>query len=214
MNLFSQWRVTALAAVLLVGTANTTDAQVNPRDLPIVAQPQQRFDSGQDIQPIFEGWSRNDDGSYLFHFGYLNRNYREQPHIPVGPANYFSPGEQDRGQPTHFYPRTQRYQFTVHVPASMGPSLDDGLVWTGHASRERAASIWLAAAGVGDRREHDHVEQRHRSRAFKRGHLRRRAAIGHGRSQRIVGRGWATADVDGDDHRRRAPGPAPTSQTT
>ena len=144
MSLFSRWRVTSLAAVLLVGTANTTDAQVNPRDLPIVAQPQQRFDSGQDIQPIFEGWSRNDDGSYLLHFGYLNRNYREQPNIPIGSANYFSPGEQDRGQPTYFYPRTQRYQFEVRVPASMGPSLSDGLVWTVtlHGSEQKAVG-WL-----------------------------------------------------------------------
>ena len=29
----------------------------------------------------------------------LNRNYREQPGIPVGPDNFFSPGEPDRGQP-------------------------------------------------------------------------------------------------------------------
>ena len=130
--------------VLLVGAANTTDAQVNPRDLPIVAQPQQRFDSGQDIQPIFEGWSRNDDGSYLFHFGYLNRNYREQPNIPIGSANYFSPSEQDRNQPTYFYPRTQRYQFAVPMPASTGLALDDGLVWTVtlHGSQQRAVG-WL-----------------------------------------------------------------------
>ena len=120
MSLLLRWRIASVAVVLLVGAANTTDAQVNPRDLPIVAQPQQRFDSGQDIQPIFEGWSRNDDGSYLFHFGYLNRNYREQPNIPIGSANYFSPSEQDRNQPTYFYPRTQRYQFAVPMPASTG----------------------------------------------------------------------------------------------
>ena len=144
MSLFSPWTATAVAAVLLVGTANTTDAQVNPRDLPIVAQPQQRFDSGQDIQPIFEGWSLNDDGSYLLHFGYLNRNYREQPNVPIGASNYFSPGEQDRGQPTYFYPRTHRYQFTVHAQASMGRSIDDGLVWTVtlHGSEQRAVG-WL-----------------------------------------------------------------------
>ena len=120
----------AVAAGLLAGETGAAEAQVNPRDVPIVAQPQQRFDSGQDIQPIFEGWTRNEDGSFLLHFGYLNRNYREQPHIPVGEQNHFSPGPEDRGQPTHFYPRTQRYQFTVHVPADMGRSSEDGLTWT------------------------------------------------------------------------------------
>ena len=39
------------------------EAQINPRDVPIGTQPQQRFDGGQDVQPIFEGWTRNEDGS-------------------------------------------------------------------------------------------------------------------------------------------------------
>ena len=118
----------ALAGLLLA--AGAVEAQVNPRDVPVVTQPQQRFDSGQDIQPIFEGWTRNEDGSFLLHFGYLNRNYREHPSSPIGPENFFSPGAEDRGQPTRFYPRTQRYQFAVHVPEDSGRSSDEGLVWT------------------------------------------------------------------------------------
>ena len=134
----------AAAAAVLAGNAIPAHAQVNPRDVPIASQPQQRFDGGQDVQPIFEGWTRNDDGSYLFHFGYLNRNYREQPSIPVGPDNYFSPGAEDRGQPTYFYPRTQRYQFTVPMPADTGPNPEDGVVWyvSLHGS-EQSAYGWL-----------------------------------------------------------------------
>ena len=90
-----------IAATGLLGAVGAS-AQVRSRDLPIVAQPQQRFDRGQDVQPIFEGWTREADGSYLFHFGYLNRNYREQPSIPIGPDNYFSPSDADRGQPAYF----------------------------------------------------------------------------------------------------------------
>ncbi len=87
---------------------------------------------------------RNDDGSYTFHFGYLNRNYREQPWVPIGPNNYFSPGEPDGGQPTYFYPRSQRYTFTVQAPADMGTSMEDGLVWTviHNGSAQRAVG-WL-----------------------------------------------------------------------
>ena len=33
-----------------------------------------KYNSGQDIQPVFEGWSQNADGSFAMHFGYLNRN--------------------------------------------------------------------------------------------------------------------------------------------
>ena len=133
-------------AVIMAGAIGLpgAEAQVNPRDVPIVAQPQQRFDGGQDIQPIFEGWSLNENGSYLFHFGYLNRNYREQPSVEVGPENYFSPGDEDRGQPAHFYPRTQRYQFTVPMPADTGSSLEDGIAWrvTVNGS-EQVAYGWL-----------------------------------------------------------------------
>ncbi len=141
-------RMAAASVVLVVlvfgGAIGVAEAQVNPRDVPIVAQPQQRFDGGQDIQPIFEGWTRNDDGSYLFHFGYLNRNYSERPSIPVGPENHFSPGAEDRGQPTYFYPRTQRYQFTVPMPADTGPNPEDGIIWNVTANgSEQQAYGWL-----------------------------------------------------------------------
>ena len=136
-----------LAALMIMAGAmvpSMAEAQVNPRDLPIVNQPQQRFDGGQDVQPFFEGWTLNEDGSYLFHFGYMNRNYREQPSIEVGPENYFSPGDQDRGQPAHFYPRTQRYQFTVPMPADTGTSLEDGIAWRVTANgSEQVAYGWL-----------------------------------------------------------------------
>ena len=133
-----------LAVVMLLAAASSGRAQVNRRDIPIVAQPQQRFNSGQDIQPIFEGWTLNDDGSYNFLFGYLNRNYDERPHVPVGENNFFSSGEPDRGQPTYFYPRTNRYQFEVHVPADF--PRDGELIWevTRQGSTQRAYG-WLQA---------------------------------------------------------------------
>ena len=53
-------------------------------------------------------------------FGYLNRNWEEEPHVPIGPDNTFSPGPADRGQPTHFYPRRQMYVFKVQVSADWG----------------------------------------------------------------------------------------------
>ena len=75
-----------------------------------------KYDSGQNIVPVFEGWQRNPDGSYRFHFGYLNRNYKEIVDVPVGPNNRFEPPPADRNQPTHFYTRRQRFVYTVNVP--------------------------------------------------------------------------------------------------
>ena len=92
------------------------------------ASAQERWSLGQNVQPVFEGWERNADGSFTMVFGYLNRNYEEQPVIPVGPNNRFEPGPADRGQPTHFYNRRQQFAFTVRVPADWGREQD--LVWT------------------------------------------------------------------------------------
>ena len=96
----------------------------------------------QNVQPVFEGWERNPDGSFNMVFGYLNRNYEEQPVIPVGANNFLEPGERDRGQPTHFYPRRQQFVFKVRVPPDWG---DKDLVWTvTHNGRtdKAIASLW------------------------------------------------------------------------
>ena len=75
-------------------------------------------------------------------FGYLNRNYQEQPHVPVGSHNFFDPGDADRRQPTHFYNRRQSFVFEVQVPADWG---DKDLIWTvTHNGRTDRAhgSLW------------------------------------------------------------------------
>ena len=138
-------RATVAAALALAAVdVQPARAQVDRRDVPVAAQPQQRFDIGQDVQPIYEGWQRRPDGGITLHFGYLNRNYRERPSVPVGPDNFFAPGDPDRGQPAYFYPRTHRFEFTVDVPGDMGTSFEDGLVWTvRHNGREQQAIGWL-----------------------------------------------------------------------
>ncbi len=101
------------------------------------AQPTYR--SGDEIQPGYEGWRENSDGTFSFIFGYMNENWEEQPDIPVGENNFFSPGEADRGQPTHFLPRRNRFTFEVVVPSDWG---DRELVWNvshnGEANRAYA----------------------------------------------------------------------------
>ena len=83
--------------------------------------------SGQNVVPVFEGWERNQDGSFAFYFGYLNRNYREELAVPIGPDNRIEPGHLEQTQPTYFYPRRHRFLFTVRVPAGWG---DGDVTWT------------------------------------------------------------------------------------
>jgi len=48
---------------------------------PDVSMSEIKFNKGQSIQPAFEGWMKNPDGSYSLWFGYLNRNYEETPDV-------------------------------------------------------------------------------------------------------------------------------------
>ena len=108
-------RVVAVAA--LVG-ASLVSAQR--------ADGQLAYQTGQNVSPAYEGWIQNDDGSKTLVFGYMNRNWSEELDVPVGENNFFSPGPEDRGQPTHFRPRRNRFVFMVTVPADF----DEELVWT------------------------------------------------------------------------------------
>lgn len=98
------------------------------------------YSRGQAIAPSFEGWEKNPDGSFDLLFGYMNSNWEQEIDIPVGASNAFSPGTADRGQPTHFLPRRNRFVFRVTVPADFG---DTQLVWTltsgGEATRAYAS---------------------------------------------------------------------------
>ena len=105
----------AVALGMLLGAPSSTEAQGLT------------FNQGQSISPAYEGWVNAPDGSFIMMFGYMNRNWEEQPDVPVGPDNSFSPGPQDRGQPTHFLPRRNRFVFEVPVPADFG---DGELIWT------------------------------------------------------------------------------------
>jgi hypothetical protein len=87
-----------------------------------------KFSKGQSVQPAFEGWMKNPDGSYSLWFGYLNRNYEETPDVPIGPNNGFGAGGEDLGQPTHFLTRRQPWAFKVTVPADWPKDKD--VVWT------------------------------------------------------------------------------------
>jgi hypothetical protein len=87
----------------------------------------QSYASGQPVWPAFEGWEKNDDGTFNLVFGYMNDNWQEELDVPVGPDNSFSPGPADQGQPTHFLPRRNRFIFRVKVPKDFG---NKELVWS------------------------------------------------------------------------------------
>jgi hypothetical protein len=89
--------------------------------------PQTKFDSGQSVVPVYEGWIHNPDGSFDMVFGYFNRNFAEELAIPPGPANAVEPGGPDRGQPTYFLTRRRARLFRIRVPADWGEKV---LTWT------------------------------------------------------------------------------------
>lgn len=82
---------------------------------------------GQAVTPAYEGFWKNDDGTFDLFFGYYNRNWEEEIDVPIGPGNNVQPGGPDRGQPTHFFPRRSQFVFKVRVPANFG---NQEIVWT------------------------------------------------------------------------------------
>jgi hypothetical protein len=119
MSTYARWGACALAVAIAVTMPSRSGAQQLDFQIP--------YGAGQNVAPVFEGWERNADGTFNMVYGYMNRNYEEQPEIPIGPNNSFSPEPADRGQPTHFYPRRQQFMFKVRVPANFGTQQ---LVWT------------------------------------------------------------------------------------
>jgi hypothetical protein len=91
-----------------------------------LAYGQLSYSRGQIVSPAYEGWRKAADGSIELLFGYMNSNWEEEFDVPVGPDNNFSPGVPDQGQPTHFFPRRNRFVFGVKVPADFG---DKEIVW-------------------------------------------------------------------------------------
>jgi hypothetical protein len=130
-----RWLAWPSCLVLLLAVPSGASAQGNPDPTSF------KFNQGQNVVPVFEGWAKNPDGSFAMWFGYYNRNYAETPTIPVGPENKIEPGAPDRGQPTYFYTRTHRMGFSVSVPADWGKK---ELIWTLtlHGKTDKAVA-WL-----------------------------------------------------------------------
>jgi hypothetical protein len=126
-----------------------------------------KYAVGQSLQPVYEGWEQNADGTYTMWFGYLNRNFEQRLSVAVGPDNNIQPGGPDRGQPTIFETagrRRQQFAFKVVLPADWPKDRD--LVWTVTANGTKLTAIgslwpvWLVnddviAANRGSQRIYD-----------------------------------------------------------
>lgn len=112
--------------------------------------PQTKFNTGQDVVPVYEGWLKNLDGTFTFVFGYFNRNWKEELIIPAGPDNKLEPGAADHGQPTYFLPRRQSWVFRAQVPADWG---NKELVWTltAHGKTEKAYASLMPEEEISER---------------------------------------------------------------
>jgi hypothetical protein len=108
----------AIAAVsVLVATAQ------QPHVLPLGPNRER----GASVTPAYEGWYKNDDGSFTMLIGYYNRNSKEPLTIPIGPNNRIEPGDPDQGQPTYFEVGRQWGVFVIKVPKDFGNKV---IKWT------------------------------------------------------------------------------------
>jgi hypothetical protein len=129
-------RACATAACIAASTwalaGQERSAEIKPSD-------QLRHARGELVAPVFEGWFRDDSGTLMLSFGYLNRNFEQEVDLPVGPDNKFEPIAADQGQPTHFVPRRQWGIFAVPVPKPVEQRLlaeKKSITWTLRANNQ------------------------------------------------------------------------------
>jgi hypothetical protein len=134
--------------LVLCGLAGSFAVKAQPPTPTYISQT--KFNTGQDVVPVYEGWLRNPEGTFTFVFGYFNRNWKEELVIPAGVDNKLEPGPADRGQPTYFLPRRQSWVFRVPVPADWG---NKELVWTltAHGRSEKAYAALTPEEEISER---------------------------------------------------------------
>src|SRR3954467_10559865 len=118
----AKYRLTVLTAAALAGSILVAAAQ-QPNVLPMGPARER----GASITPAYEGWYKNDDGSFSLLIGYYNRNSKEAVTIPIGPNNKMEPGDPDQGQPTYFEPGRNWGVFVIKVPKDFGKQ---SIKWT------------------------------------------------------------------------------------
>ena len=103
------WAVPQAGAAQQPGVSAETQVQLLHQE--------ERHAVGQPVRPVYEGWAPIPDkpGMVNMYFGYMNVNWDEEPEIPIGPNNAFTPGV-DQGQPTHFLTRRHMNNFYFAVP--------------------------------------------------------------------------------------------------
>jgi hypothetical protein len=92
-------------------------------------------DFGRPVAPMFEGWYKNADGTATVLVGFFNPNQEQTVDLPIGDLNRFSPGSEDRGQPTHFPPGRSWGVLAIQVPGDF----DGDLSWTLTANNQPAS---------------------------------------------------------------------------
>jgi hypothetical protein len=129
--------VGAGAMALSIGTAARGEAQVvSVQDL--LRLEDFEHDSGTTVAPVYHGWEANSNGTASMYFGYLNRNWKEEVDIPLGPNNFIEPAPLDRGQPGHFLPRLHKNIFKIDVPKDFKGQLVWTLTMRGKTERVKA----------------------------------------------------------------------------
>ena len=118
-----------------------------------------KFNSGQSVQPAYEGWTRNPDGSRSMWFGYMNRNWEETPDIPAGANNGFGAASR-RSRAAHALPSAPA-GVRLQSERAGGLAGRQGSRLDGDGERHDAEGVRLAVAGLGDRRT-DHVGEQRR----------------------------------------------------
>jgi len=84
-NVHQRFHFTALIGVAVAALV------VGGRFVPRASAQSLTYTKGQSVAPAYEGWEEAANGAKSFVFGYMNKNWEEEPEVPTGPSNGFAP---------------------------------------------------------------------------------------------------------------------------
>ena len=132
------------------------------------------------ITPVYEGWLPNPDGSFELLFGYMNREWSGETHIPIGPSNTHGAGRPGSGPADELFPAPEPVR--VSGPRAEGFRHEGNRLDADEQGEDRKGVRHAASRDYVLDDTVDHVEHRHRRRAeHDAGHGRQQGAGADGR---------------------------------
>ena len=83
---------------------------------PFAVYADNKYLTGEHIEPAYEGWRENPDGTFTLIFGYMNENWKEELDVPVGGRKFLFSGRVRPRPANAFFAAWGTGKLTLNLP--------------------------------------------------------------------------------------------------